>query len=208
MIGYISGQILGYHNDLILVSAGAFAFEVYYKPKKKSVTVGSEIALYSHLSISESEQQFYGFETEIEKEIFKILIKIPGVGSKTSYAIVSQLAIEELISAIHNGNSATFAKVKGVGQRTADKITFELKNFLSKRVSDLCSRFSVSEEQGDEISFAVAALEKLGISRSQAQNLVMRSKTKLEETGIQVTVDRLVSEGLRVASSTLEKSVS
>lgn len=199
MIGFIEGTVLATTGEsACLIKVGDVGYEITYRPKREKLVEGSKLSLFCYEKISEDDRELFGFETLMEREIFKILIQIPGVGPRIAYAIVSQLSVEELLSGIQQGRSDVLSKVKGVGAKTAEKLVFELKNFLSRKVADVLSRFG-AVDSGEEVVLAVQALERLGIQRSQAVNLVERAKSILEGTGQQLTIEALVAEGLRQA---------
>lgn len=199
MIGYVQGTVLAVtgENSCIL-KTGEIGYEITFRPKRDKLVEGAELSLFCYEKISEDDRELFGFETLIEREIFKILIKIQGVGPRIAYSIVSQLTVEELLAGIQQGRPEIFSKVKGVGAKTSEKLVFELKNFLSSKVSDIASRFGVVNS-GEEVAFAIQALERLGIQRNQAVSLIERARLNLEKAGQGLTIEGLVAEGLRLA---------
>ncbi|MCS6893126.1 MAG: Holliday junction branch migration protein RuvA [Deltaproteobacteria bacterium] len=199
---YLKGEIKEFTSEGVIVDLGGVGYEVFFKPKSKSLRVGDIVELFCFERINNDEFELFGFETSTEREIFKILTKISGVGPKTAHAIISQLSLAELLSGIQTANVAVFNKVKGVGLRTAEKIVFELKNFLSKHVDTLLARSDfASNDELDVDKLAVSALEKLGINKILASSLVSSARTALENNGVSISPEILVQESLKVATN-------
>ncbi len=90
------------------------------------------IQIFTHLQIRDEQPILYGFATAAERELFRQLISVSGIGPQLAIALIDTLGLEELVQAIVNGNIRTLSKTPGVGQKTAERIALELKTKLSQ----------------------------------------------------------------------------
>ena len=137
-----------------------------------------EIRLYTYLSVREDALQLYGFLTAEDRNLFKKLISVSGLGPKGGLAILSVLSPEELILAIFNGDDTAISKAPGVGKKTAQKLILELKDKLDYEgtINKTLDKGSKAEIAGirQEINDAVLALTSLGYSNTESKNAVSR----------------------------------
>lgn len=130
----------------------------------KTIKIGTEVMLYTHLNVREDAMELFGFATATELETFKTLISVSGVGPKAGLAILSQLSPEQVAMAIATDDVKTITRAPGIGKKIAQRIILELKDKLAKAaVSD--SGFSaVSGEAAAAVSGNVPkAIEALGV---------------------------------------------
>jgi Holliday junction DNA helicase RuvA len=137
-----------------------------------------EIRLYTYLSVREDALQLFGFLTKEDKELFKKLITVNGIGPKGALAILSIMSPEQLIMAIFNSDDATISKAPGIGKKTAQKLILELKDKLDyegtiNRSLDKGAKEEISGIR-QEINDAVLALTSLGYSSTESKNAVSR----------------------------------
>ena len=93
---------------------------------------GTEVTLYTHFVVREDAQLLYGFSDIKERQLFRTLIKINGVGPKLGLTILSGIEASSFVRCIHDGDSATLVKLPGVGKKTAERLIIELKDKLSQ----------------------------------------------------------------------------
>jgi Holliday junction DNA helicase RuvA len=130
MFSYLAGTTLSIEDGRIsvLVDGTGLGLEVFVSPLTLSrCRTGEKISLFLHHHITEVSQTLFGFENREEKEVFKSLLKISGVGGKTAINILG-LGISPLLTAINDGNEKLLSSVPGVGKKMALKIILELKN--------------------------------------------------------------------------------
>ena len=137
-----------------------------------------EIRLYTYLSVREDALQLFGFLTKEDKELFKKLITVNGIGPKGALAILSIMSPEQLIMAIFNSDDATISNAPGIGKKTAQKLILELKDKLDYEgtINKSLDKGAKEEISGirQEINDAVLALTSLGYSSTESKNAVSR----------------------------------
>lgn len=132
MIGRISGKLTEKHPPLILVDVQGVGYEIdvpmstfYILP-----STGELISLYTHLAIREDAHVLYGFATQDERRVFRLLLKISGVGPKLALSVLSGLSIPELAGAVQSGEAGRLVRIPGVGKKTAERLLLELRDKL------------------------------------------------------------------------------
>ncbi len=164
MIGRLTGTLLEKHPPQILVDVQGVGYEVdvpmstfYNLPAQ-----GEKIALFTHFSVREDAQQLYGFLTAKEREVFRTLIKISGVGPKLALSVLSGIGVDELAQAVALQETGRLVKVPGVGKKTAERLLLELKGKLADALPSVAgSAASVAHD-------ALNALMALGYSDKEA----------------------------------------
>lgn len=133
MIGRLTGTLLEKHPPQVLVDVHGVGYEVdvpmstfYNLP-----AVGEKLSLYTHFSVREDAQQLYGFLTTKEREVFRLLIRISGVGPKLALAVLSGLSVDELAQAVTLQETGRLTRIPGVGKKTAERLLLELKGKLA-----------------------------------------------------------------------------
>ena len=131
---------------------------------------GDELFLFTHMVIREDAQTLYGFGTEEERALFRMLLKISGVGAKMGLAILSAMSVEGFRRCVEYEDSATLVKVPGIGKKTADRLIIEMRDRI-----DAPSAQSVTAEvrvDAGAKSEAVDALISLGYKPREVQKLI------------------------------------
>lgn len=200
-ISFLDGEILDSVQDGIILLVNGIGYKVIFKPKTSNVAPGQVLKLYCYEKVSPDSREIFGFETLIEKEIFEILIKVPNVGPRIAYSIVSSLSVNDLLTACSNGDAKLLSQVKGVGSKMAEKIAFELKNFLAKHLKLILSMDNTSLPSDNPESEAVAALVRLGLDKPSANLLVSSALQKLKSVDSIISTELLIQEALKLGSS-------
>jgi len=169
MIGHIKGFIVSKKPTQVLIDCNGVGYEVdipmstfYDLP-----TVGDQVTLLTHLIVREDAHLLFGFATSEEREVFRQLIKVNGVGAKVALSILSGISLHELIDAIMNQNSNLLVSIPGIGNKTAERLVLELKGKLANIIDDK-SRQNTSSETNDIQN----ALISLGYSTKEAISAV------------------------------------
>ena len=167
MIGYIQGTLLEKSPPAILLLAGQVGYELdvpmstYYDLPP----AGAETRLYVHMVVREDAQLLYGFLTKDERDAFRKLLKVSGVGPKLALAVLSGLSVRELSLVIANGDAARLAKTPGVGKKTAERLLLELGGKISSSEPLLPGIVAPVVTANDEV---LQALVALGYSEKEA----------------------------------------
>ena len=154
---------------------------------------GSEVLLYTHLSVREDAMDLYGFFEEAELDFFKLLISISGIGPKAALAILSELPPNRLAVCIASGDAKAITKAQGVGLKTAQRVVLELKDKLGGVAStgdDGAVEAAGAASASGNASDAVEALVSFGYSKSEASLAVGRLDSALP-------ADQLIREALK-----------
>ena len=182
MIGHLKGQIISKNPPEILLEVSGIGYELLC-PMSTFYELGNlddEILLFTHLSIKEDAHTLFGFISKDEKNIFRELIRVNGVGPKVALAILSHLAVPSLIECIANEDSDLLAKTPGIGKKTALKLIVELQDRLSKveLTSSSISNNAMQEGSNPNTQQAIEALQSLGFKTKEANNMVSKIEDK------------------------------
>jgi len=166
LIGRLSGTILEKHPPMVLVDVQGVAYEVdvpmstfYQLP-----ATGGKVTLHTQLVVREDAHLLYGFATEAERQAFRQLLKISGVGARTALSVLSGLTVQELYHAVANQDNAQLERIPGIGRKTAERLLLELRDRL-EAIAEVRAASGVESSGGD----ALNALTTLGYSGKEAR---------------------------------------
>lgn len=152
--------------------------------------------IYTHLAIkSEATTPVgivtYGFVDETERKFFLQLISVSGVGANTARLILSSLTLDEIFFAVINGNASTFQKVKGIGEKSAQRVIIDLKGKLEKVGFD---KEKINVTQNNIKEEALAALIMLGFTRNACERVIEKI---IRTDGSNMSVEELIKQALK-----------
>lgn len=191
MIGRLHGKLIEKTPPQVLVDVGGVGYEVDV-PMSTFCNLpaeGSEITLLTHFIVREDAQLLYGFATAAERQTFRALIRISGVGPRIALAVLSGMSTQDLADAVEQGNATLLTRVPGIGKKTADRLVLELKGKLAGNAFAPAGG-AASAAQADILS----ALMALGYSEREAQAIVRALPAEVT-----------VSEGIRLALKALAR---
>ncbi|MBC7779068.1 MAG: Holliday junction branch migration protein RuvA [Proteobacteria bacterium] len=195
MIGRLSGLLREKNPPQLLLEVGGVGYEIdvpmstfYSLPR-----VGDPVTLHTHLTIREDAHLLYGFATERERHVFRLLIRISGVGAKTALAVLSGMDVDGLTEAIALQETARLTRVPGIGKKTAERLLLELKGKLGDALPGAGVGGAPAERPG--ANDVLNALLALGYSDKEAVYAVK-----------QVPEGTAVSDGIRMALKLLSKA--
>ena len=173
MIAYISGALVSAGENYIVIDNHGMGYRIFVSGKflEHIPAYGTQIKIYTHMYIREDELTLYGFHSEEELSVFRILIGISGVGPKVAMAILTALTIQELQLAVISEDAKTISKANGVGTKGASRIILELKDKLKMEdMMDAAYERSIVQDTQDVNAArdAILALVNLGYSNSEA----------------------------------------
>ena len=148
------------------------------------------IKLFTHLIIKEDSHSLYGFMEKSEKEIFKLLISVSGIGANIARTMLSSIEPKQIINAIGSGDVGTIQSIKGIGVKTAQRTILDLKEKVLKLYDLDEVSMSQSNTNKDE---ALSALEVLGFVRKAAEKVV----EKIVSTMPDATVETIIKQALK-----------
>ncbi|MCH9690883.1 MAG: Holliday junction branch migration protein RuvA [Gammaproteobacteria bacterium] len=180
MIGHLNGVLAALQPPLLLVDVQGVGYEVLAPMTTifELPTVGSAVQLYTHLAVSETSQQLFGFLQEHDRQLFRTLIKINGVGPKMALAILSGLDGMALARCVADNNIGALVKVPGVGKKTAERLIIELRDKLTAQnvgAGDKPLMAAVTESSIDHSAEAESALAALGYKPIDASKMVAKA---------------------------------
>ena len=197
MIAYLSGTLLSKNPQSLVVDINGVGYQIFiplstfYQLPDEMEKVGLHV--YTH--VREDTLQLFGFQTETEKEVFLLLISVSGIGPKVALNILSGMGFKELLSAIVRADSEKISSIPGVGKKTSQRITLELKEKASK----LAEGIEVALEQKVEVrdkeiyEDALSALINLGYASKAAKRAIEIALGRDQE----MNIETLLKEALR-----------
>lgn len=193
MIGRIKGKIIEKAPPLVLVDVAGVGYEVLV-PMSTFCSLpeaGGEAVFLTHFVVREDAMQLYGFSSAQERDVFRALIKISGIGPKIGLAVLSSMSISDFASAVESEDAAMISRTPGIGKKTAERLILELKGKLSGVELSLPG---TSDNAESDYADVVGALTALGYSSKEAASAVKSLPPGLT-----------VSDGIRKALQHLSK---
>lgn len=192
MIGRLKGTLVEKTPPSILVDVSGVGYEVDVPMSTfcNLPEVGAEVTLLTHFVVREDAMLLYGFGTAAEREAFRALIRISGVGPRIGLAVLSGLTVEQLAAAVEKGEAGLLTRIPGIGKKTAERLILELKGKLQGAAFANLATETSTGARADIVS----ALGALGYSEREALSAV---KALPAEIG--------VSEGIRLALKALAR---
>lgn len=167
MFEYFKGKLIEKNPAIAIIDCNGIAYSLNISLQTFSQIKDQEnILLYAHLVVKEDDQQLFGFFTKSEREIFRQLISVSGVGANTARMILSSLSVEETFNAIVSDNAKVLQSVKGIGGKTAQRIILDLKDKVSKEIDKAEILDTTYNTNKDE---ALSALVNLGFAKKTAE---------------------------------------
>lgn len=175
MIGRLQGTLLEKQPPSVLIDVQGVGYELeasmstfYQLPE-----CGESIVLHTHLVVREDAQLLYGFHSLAERQMFRNLIRISGVGPKLALTILSGMSADDFSRCIMEGDSKALTRLPGVGKKTAERLVIELKDRLEKDDTVTLPGAPVAvEKAANPVNDAVSALISLGYKAQQASQMV------------------------------------
>jgi Holliday junction DNA helicase RuvA len=199
MIAHLKGTLLTKATDSVIIDVNGLGYEVFV-PLSTFYTLpdeeGHEINLHIHTHVREDALLLYGFKTILEKRIFRMLISVSGIGPKLGINILSGIGPDSLLEAIAQGDVVKLQSIPGVGKKTAERISLELKDKakLIRPDTDQPPAKIASNEERTLRDDAVSALVNLGYTLKSAEKAVDKAISGPGEKSLEF----IITESLRV----------
>jgi len=196
MIAKLRGLLDGFGADFAVVDVNGVGYLVYASSRTLSAlgAIGEEIVLHTEMLDAEDSIRLVGFSTAAERDWFRLLTSVQGVGARVALAILSALSVDEVHRAVASGDNAMIARSQGVGPKLAQRIVHELKD---KAGSIALGPGGPAVPAGSQSRDALSALANLGFRPAEAAAAVARAEAEL---GPEASLDALVREALRKAA--------
>ena len=192
MITHIQGRLVELNPAYVVIECNGVGYLLNISLNTYSKLGESESCkLYSHLVIKEDSHTLYGFYNKLERQIFRLLISVSGVGASTARVILSSMLPEEIRDAIVSENTALITSVKGIGAKTAQRIILDLKDKMLKAFDNIEITLKSGNRNREE---ALSALEVLGFPTKAVHKMI----DKLLDDTPDMDVEELVKKALKL----------
>ncbi len=183
MIGRLNGILLEKQAPHLLIDINGVAYEVaapmstfYQLPN-----IGEKVKIFTHLVVREDAQLLYGFFTHLERQFFRTLIKVNGVGAKLAITILSGISAHEFAETVQQADAVALTKLPGIGKKTAERLIIEMRDRLKEWYQDDNPSSSLGSTPAivkDAKAEAESALVALGYKPAEAIRMITRVDTK------------------------------
>ncbi|NUM45011.1 MAG: Holliday junction branch migration protein RuvA [Anaerolineales bacterium] len=165
MIATLHGKVTHKEKESLIVELGGVGLEVHVPaPLRDGTARGDSVTLFTYLVVRETELTLYGFETREEKEFFELMLGVSGIGPKTALSTLSTLNPDAIRRAVFHEQPEVFARVPGLGKKTAQKVLLHLQDKI--KAVDSLTPISIMTDVDTEV---LEALTSLGYSVVEAQ---------------------------------------
>jgi len=191
MITHLKGKLVEKSPTNVVIEVNGIGYWVNISLTTFSqITDNENIKLYTHLQIKEDSHSLYGFYSKKERDIFRLLISVSGVGTSTARTMLSSLNPQQVVEAISSNNVSIVQSVKGIGSKTAQRLIIELRDKILK-IYDLDESYVNSNNTTREE--ALSALEVLGINKKSSERLV----DNIIKENQDISVEEIIKETLK-----------
>jgi Holliday junction DNA helicase RuvA len=192
MIAYLSGKLAKTNDASIIVETNGLGYELFI-PTRYSAhlpNIGEFVTFHTYYHVREDAHTLYGFWLEEEKELFKLLLSVTGIGPKSAMSILSGISPAEFKSSILVEDEKYISGIPGIGKKTASRLILELKDKIQKlKFEQLASDSQARKGREDLMRDALMALVSLGFSRQQAQAAVEKVvKESTDESNLETLI--------------------
>lgn len=199
MIERLKGKIILKKSTEIILDCNGIGFSAFISVNSSESlpNEGEEATLYTILINRDESFELYGFCEIFERDVFKLLISISGIGPKSAMSILSSMSVPELQEKILSGDSISLQKLPGIGKKTAERIILELKDRIHK--ISIPTTFELKKEKNLIVREAIAALVTLGYSAALSEKLIYKVLSEFNDNNF--TPEQLIRKALKLASS-------
>ncbi len=191
MITQIIGRLVEKNPTYVVVDCNGLGYLLNISLNTYgSLPTDENVKLYTHLSIREDAHTLYGFIDKVEREVFKLLISVSGVGPSIARTMLSSMTAEDVQQAIASENVKLIQSVKGIGAKTAQRVIIDLKEKILKTFD--IDEVSVTESNTNKEE-ALSALEVLGFTRKQSDKVI----TNILKESPSASVEELIKKALK-----------
>ncbi|TVQ89320.1 MAG: Holliday junction branch migration protein RuvA [Bacteroidetes bacterium] len=194
MIAFIEGDLVEKTPAYVVVNCSGVGYMIHISLNTFSkIPDSGTVKLHTSMIVREDAHTLYGFATQEEKNLFKNLITVSGVGPNTARMILSSMTVEEVSGSIVSGDASALQSVKGIGAKSAQRIVVDLKDKLGKE--SYVSQENLISSDNTLREEALTALVMLGYNKPIAQKTINQILKK--NAGVKLTVEQLIKEALK-----------
>jgi holliday junction DNA helicase RuvA len=192
VIAQLRGKVINLEEGCAIIETGGVGFAVFVPLSGlRKMKVGEEALLFTELQFREDDVRLFGFLTRGERNLFRTLRSVKGVGVKTALDILSTLPVERFCQAVVNGDLALIATAPGVGKKTAERLVFELRDKVDASLSAAAPFSAAGVSPQDD---AIAGMIYLGYQPQAASIAVARARSALDT---QADTETVIREALK-----------
>lgn len=191
MIAHIQGKLVEKTPTHVIIDCGGLGYHVNISLHTYSLLPNTDfIKLFTHLQIKEDSHTLFGFVEKSEREIFKMLLSVSGIGASIARTMLSSLDPIQITNAIASGDVVTIQSIKGIGSKTAQRVILDLKDKVLKLYDLDEVSMSQSNTNRDE---ALSALEVLGFIRKASEKII----EKIVKEDPEASVETIIKKALK-----------
>ncbi len=186
MIGRLVGRVVSEDpGGAILLDVAGVGYDVLCPvgTRGRAKVQGDEVILSVHTNLRQEALELFGFASEDDRLVFRLLVSVPNVGPRTALAVLSTLPIDELCAAVEQGDKARLGKVPGIGKKTAERLVLELRDKLP-RTEPRGSGTSPAAGPSDKRSKLLTALTNMGYRATEAERALKALEPELESAPV------------------------
>jgi Holliday junction DNA helicase RuvA len=186
MIAHLQGKLVEKTPTQVVIDCGGVGYHVNISLHTYSLLPSTDfIKLFTHLQIKEDAHTLFGFVEKSEREIFKLLLSVSGIGASIARTMFSSLDPKQITNAIASGDVVTIQSIKGIGSKTAQRVILDLKEKVLKLYDLDEVSMSQSNTNRDE---ALSALEVLGFVRKTSERIVEKIIKEAPESSVEFII--------------------
>ncbi len=203
MINYLKGTVADVHKGsglrvALILEVNQVGYELQILPRlTQSLQQGEQVQVFTHQQVREDQMVLYGFGAAAERDLFRQLVSVSGIGAQLAIALLDTLELPDLVQAIVGGNTRVLAKTPGVGAKTAERIALELKNKLAEWRQDAGLTTSVPvgvmPAIQEEVEMTLLALGYTGSEVIQALQAVSKDANMSKNTNAEDWIREAIS---------------
>jgi len=196
MIGRLRGRVVAKTPPWLLLDVNGVGYELM-APMSVFCNLPEaegEVVLFTHYAHKDESVALYGFLHESERQLFRQVQKVSGVGAKTALALLSGVNVSEFARLIHSGDIAALTRIPGIGKKTAERMVVELRDKL-QAVPDISIASMPATPANDALNEAITALQQLGYKPAEAAK--MARTAMVEGDGTAVIIRKALQAALR-----------
>ena len=163
----------------------------------KLPALGDPVKLLAHLIVREDLEQIYGFYTYEERDLFRLLISISGIGPKLGVTMLSGMTVQELKQAIIQGAVPTLTTIPGIGRKIAERVVVQLREKVALEEANLSLTSSTSNQDEAIMNDSIRALLELGYKKQDSRTALQKAWKELETGGAKPSISELVRKSLK-----------
>lgn len=199
MIGCIHGTILKKKAPTLLLDVQGVGYEIHCPMTSfyELPAEGQSITLHTHLQVREDAWNLFGFGHAQQRDLFRLLIKVNGIGAKVALSLLSGMTTQQLLQCLSQERIAELVQIPGIGKKTAERLVLETRNKLEKWDIDTDGENTSACNTQDD---AISALEALGYKKTEAKKVLAKLPKEIEtvEEKIRLSLQHLVKGAAHV----------